>query len=116
MSETRTLAELASIIRSKNAGPFRLTFDILFDDERAFLTVVTANAINRDAVAALFGVERAEVSSIHVLPEGRAIKITLRRPRAQCSPGETDVYGCQQHVPLMTLPVPLQGNYAPPAA
>ena len=113
MSETRTLAELAAIIRSKNAGPFRLTFDILFDDEHAFLTVVTANAINRDTVAALFGIDPAQVSSLHVLPEGLAIKITLLRPRAQCAAGETDVYGCQQHAPLMDLPVPLTGNYAP---
>ena len=34
--------------------------------------------------------------------------------RAQCAAGETDVHGCQQHVPLMTLPVPLEGNYSPP--
>ena len=114
MPETRTLAELAAIIRSKNAGPFRLTFDILFDDEPAFLAVVAADVINPDNVAALFGVDRAQVSSIHILPEGLAIKLTLLRPRAQCSPGETDVYGCQQHVPLMTLPVPLEGNYSPP--
>ena len=113
MSETRTLAELAAIIRSKNAGPFRLTFDILFDDERAFLTVVTANVISHDTVAALFRIDRAQVSSIHVLPEGLAIKVTLIRPRAQCAAGETDVYGCQQHAPLMDLSVPLAGNYAP---
>ena len=116
MSETRPLVELASIIRSKNAGPFRLTFDILFDEERAFLAVVAAGVINPDAMATLFGVERAQVSSIHVLPEGLAIKITLLRPWAQCAAGETDVYGCQQHAPLMDLPVPLEGNYVPPDA
>ena len=114
MSETRTLAELAAIVRSKNAGPFRLTFDILFDDESAFLTVVAADVITPDNVAAAFGVDPAQVSSIHVLPEGLAIKVTLLRPRAQCAAGETDVYRCQQHVPLMTLPVPLEGNYSPP--
>ena len=27
-----TLAELARLIRSKNAGPFELTFDIMFDE------------------------------------------------------------------------------------
>ncbi len=113
MSETRTLADLAAIVRSKNAGPFRLTFDILFDDEPTFLAVVAADAINPDRVAAAFGVDPARVSSIHVLPEGLAIKVTLLRPRAQCAAGETDVYGCQQHVPLMTLPVPLDGNYSP---
>ena len=114
MSETRTLAELAAIVRSKNAGPFRLTFDVLFDDEPSFLAVVAADVINPERVAAAFGVDPARVSSIYVLPEGLAIKVTLLRPRAQCAAGETDVYGCQQHVPLMTLPVPLDGNYPPP--
>ena len=114
MSETRTLAELATIIRSKNAGPFRLTFDILFDDASSFLAVVAAGAINAERVAEAFAVDPAQVSSIHVLPEGLAIKVTLLRPRAQCAAGETDVYGCQQHVPLMTMRVPLEGNHAPP--
>ena len=27
-----TLSEFAKVIRSKNAGPFELTFDIMFDD------------------------------------------------------------------------------------
>ena len=111
---TKTLAELASIIRSKNAGPFRLTFDILFDDEESFLAVVASDAINPAGVANLFGVEPDQVSSMHVLPEGLAIKFTLLRPTAQCANGESDVYGCQQHVPLMTLPIPLGGNYQPP--
>ena len=110
---TRMLAELAAIIRSKNAGPFRLTFDILFDDEETFLAVVASNAIHTLSIAGLFGVDADQVSSLHVLPQGLAIKITLLRPRAQCSPGESDVYGCQQHVPLMTMPIPLAGNFQP---
>ena len=36
-----------------------------------------------------------------------AIKITLRRPRTQGAFGESDVYGCQQHVPLLGLMVPV---------
>ncbi len=114
-TSTRPLAELAAIIRSKNAGPFRLTFDILFDDEETFLAVTASNAINTSAVAALFRVAQDQVSSIYVLPEGLAIKVTLLRPKAQCAPGESDVYGCQQHVPLMTLPIPLEGNFQPTA-
>ena len=65
-------------------------------------------------VAAAFGVDPAQVSPIHVLPEGLAIKVTLLRPRVQCAAEETDVYGCQRHVPLMTLPVSLDGNYPLP--
>ena len=110
---TKPLRDLASIIRSKNAGPFRLTFDILFDNEENFLCVVASNAINPKTVAQLFGVAQSQVSSLYVLPEGLAIKITLLRPKAQCASGESDVYGCQQHVPLMSLPIPLAGNYKP---
>ena len=110
----KPLAELATIIRSKNAGPFRLTFDILFDAEETFLAVVASNTIHPGAIADLFGVGEDQVSSIHVLPEGLAIKFTLLRPGAQCSPGESDVYGCQQHVPLMTFPIPLEGNFLLP--
>jgi hypothetical protein len=36
-----------------------------------------------------------------------AIKITLRRPRTQGSFGESDIYGCQQHVPLLGIAVPV---------
>ena len=39
MSRAVTLAEIADEIRSKNAGPFELTFDILFDDERTYQKV-----------------------------------------------------------------------------
>ena len=109
----RRLAELASIIRSKNAGPFRLTFDILFDEEETFQGVVATEAITSQSVAALLSVPEDRISSIHVLPFARAIKITLFRPLPQCAAGERDVYGCQQHTPLMELLVPVGGNYLP---
>ena len=48
-----------------------------------------------------------QVTSLFVVPMGPAIKITLRRPRAQGDFGESDIYGCQQHAPLLDLPVPV---------
>jgi hypothetical protein len=41
-SRTQPLSELADIIRSKNAGPFRITFDILFSDPHATAWCATA--------------------------------------------------------------------------
>ena len=41
------------------------------------------------------------MSSVFEVEMGNAYKVTLIRPMAQCDMGETDVYGCQQHVPLM---------------
>jgi Domain of unknown function (DUF4387) len=105
-ARTVPLAELAAIVRSKNAGPFRLTLDVLFRTDEAYRRVVRARAITRESVAAAYGVKPEQVSSIFEVPAGRAIKVTLRRPRAQCEIGESDVYGCQQHAPLLALPVP----------
>ena len=34
-----TIADLAVLVRSKNAGPFWLTIDIMFDDEAAYRRV-----------------------------------------------------------------------------
>lgn len=111
MIEHKPLRELASIIRSKNAGPFRLTFDILFNDDSAYLAVIESGVVSEQTIAELYNVDVSKISSVHVLPQGRAIKVTMYRPRTQCSRSERDVYGCQQHAPLMDLLVPIGGNY-----
>ena len=51
---------------------------------------------------------------MQMMYEALAIKVTLLWPRAQCAAEETDAHCCRQHVPLMTLPVPLEGNCSPP--
>ena len=43
-----TLAELARLIRSKNAGPFELTFDIMFDDAATYERVKRSGAVRDD--------------------------------------------------------------------
>jgi hypothetical protein len=35
-----------------------------------------------------------------------ALKISLKRWVSSAAPGDTDVFGAQQHVPLMNLPLP----------
>lgn len=101
------LSDLAAIVRSKNAGPYRITFDILFSDRTRYRLVRDSGAITRETVAAAYGVAPAEITSFFNVDMAGAMKITMRRPRAQSSFGESDVYGCQQHVPLLDLPVPV---------
>ena len=50
MSAT-TLATLAKVIRSKNAGPFELTFDIMFDDVAKYERVKASGVINAARIA-----------------------------------------------------------------
>ncbi len=104
---TQALRNLADIVRSKNAGPYRITFDILFRDKARYEAVKATGAINADAVAAAYGLRREDISSFFEIDMANAIKITIKRPRAQGSMGDGDMYGCQHHVPLMQLQIPV---------
>ena len=44
-----TLGDLAKLVRSKNAGPFWLTIDIMFDDAEAYRRARDAEIVNRAA-------------------------------------------------------------------
>jgi hypothetical protein len=56
-----TLADLAKLVRSKNAGPFWLTIDIMFDDPQAYRRARDAEIVNRAAIARLYNRDPAEI-------------------------------------------------------
>ena len=83
----KMLAELADVIRSKNAGPFVVTFDILFENEADFAAVRDAGLVTRQAVAELYGVSDNELLGFDFYPFARAIKFSIRRPVGSGAPG-----------------------------
>ncbi len=109
MSAPVRLGDVADIIRSKNAGPFRVTLDVLFNDAARYRQVRDSGAVTRETVAAAYGIAVDDISSLFNVDMASAIKVTLKRRRTQGALGESDIYGCQQHVPLMMLPVELGG-------
>lgn len=98
------LMDLARVVRSKNAGPLYLTFDIMFETEADYARGLAAKGLGADAVAGLYGVSSNAVAIIPY-PTALAIKITLPRPAAAGGPRVRDVYGAQQHVPLLEIDV-----------
>lgn len=100
------LLELATTIRSKNAGVDHVTFDIIFSDPAAYTRVVQSGVLRRDTVARLFNVPLDEVTHFVQVDGARAIKFTLRRRRPSGSPGELDVFGSQQYAPLFDVEIP----------
>lgn len=100
----KVLSELAGVIRSKNAGPFIVTFDVLFNDRETFDAVRAAGYLSRAAVCSLYGVSDNEILSFEYYPYANAVKFSLRRPVGSGGPGDYDVYGAQQHAPLLDLP------------
>lgn len=95
------LKDIASVIRSKNAGPYELTLDVLLQSDEMFEKVRAADVINKGSVAKLYGVPEEEILSIVYFPNARAVKITMVRPIPSGAMGERDVYGAQQHAPLV---------------
>jgi hypothetical protein len=100
------LFELASTIRSKNAGVDHVTFDIIFSDREAYQRARSSGALTREAVARLYRVSPDVVTHFAHVDAAPAIKFTLRRPRPSGDPGETDVFGSQQYPPLFEVEIP----------
>lgn len=100
---TYKLIDLADVIRSKNAGPYELTFDIMFKTEEIYRAVAEAGVINKPAFAALYNIAQNDVMEIVHFHPAKAIKVTIVRPVCSGDLRETDVYGAQQHAPLMNF-------------
>ncbi|KAH8883029.1 hypothetical protein GQ53DRAFT_433468 [Thozetella sp. PMI_491] len=101
------LTNLARVIRSRNAGPYELTFDVIFGNEGTYTAVRATGALNLDAIKRLYGVSDSDVLACMWWPPAWAFKATIRRPRPSAAFGETDMYGTGQYVPLMYLEVPV---------
>jgi hypothetical protein len=99
------LGDLARLIRSKNAGPFVLTFDIMFDDDDAYRKVIKSRVLTKSRFAAIYHVPEEDVLFFQH-DAAKAIKISIPRPYVQCDLDDGDAYGGQQHAPLVELEVP----------
>jgi hypothetical protein len=96
------LIESARVVRSKNAGPTLLTIDILFDDPVTFERARQSPNMSAAAIAARYDLAPENVRVISFAP-AKALKVVLHRATIAGSPGDRDVYGAQQHGPLLDL-------------
>lgn len=99
------LVDLAQVLRSKNAGALLCTLDMMFEDDETYRRVRDSGAITPQRIAQLYGVSDNEVSIIPY-DVAYAIKITIPRLVPSGDPGDTDVYGAQQHAPLLDIEIP----------
>lgn len=100
-----TLASLARLIRSKNAGPFQLTFDIMFSDAETYRRVKAAPTLTREHVAALYGAP-VEQTLFFYCDNAWAVKVSIPRPYIQSDLRDSDSHGGQQYAPLMDIEIP----------
>lgn len=104
-TEVKKLRDIAGVIRSKNAGPYQLTFDIIFKNRTDFERAVRGGSFTSKLIAKTYGFSEDKVLGIHFYPPADAIKITVLREVSSGGVKDTDVYGAQQHAPLLDIEV-----------
>ena len=101
-----TLVELAKVIRSKNAGPDLITFDIIFDNDENYERVKRSGVLTKELVARLYHLKKSDIVEFVIYDPGRAIKFTILRKKPSGTVGERDLFGCQQYPPLFDIKIP----------
>lgn len=96
----KKLIEYTKILRSKNAGPLFITFDLIFDTTESMLYV--AEKLKKSDIAKAYAVEEEKID---IIPYEvvNSIKITFPRKNISGSLADNDIYGCQQHIPLASI-------------
>ena len=96
-----TLAEIALVVRSKNTSPFTYSLDIIFRQKEDYEAFKASQLIDAKLIAKLYRITREEVLDVIYFDPALAIKICLQRSVSSGAPGDRDVYGAQQHAPLL---------------
>ena len=96
----KKLIDYTKILRSKNAGPLFITFDLIFHT-REDMRYVTQH-LTKAQIAKAYDIaeEKIDIIAYDVV---NSIKITFPRKNISGSLADTDIYGCQQHVLLSAI-------------
>ena len=88
------------MLRSKNSGPFELTFDILFDSEEHYYRVKNSEKINVQVICDLYTISAEQVHHLVFFDQALGVKITISREISSGTAGDRDVYGVSTACPV----------------
>jgi Domain of unknown function (DUF4387)/Acyclic terpene utilisation family protein AtuA len=101
------LRDMAAVIRSKDAGVNRITFDILFTSGENYEAALYSNVFSKDNIARSLNISPERVIGSFFVDTCNAIKISIDRPNISASPDERDVFGTQQQAAIEGMQVPI---------
>lgn len=96
------VSEVCRHVRSKVAGPFWITVDLMFDSRENFERYSDSPALSADSIASIYRVDPATVS-LFPIPTLKVLKISYPRPVPQGSVEERDLHSGQQYAYLLDL-------------
>ena len=97
------LLDADAIVRSKDAGPFRITLDVIFNNREQFEAMKASGVWNMEYLCELCRLQEEDVDECLCYEPAMAFKLTYQRTISSGAFGDNDIYGSQQHVPLYTV-------------
>ncbi|KAH7274805.1 hypothetical protein B0J15DRAFT_518613 [Fusarium solani] len=109
--EPKTLSDLCRILRSKNAGPYEITIDAIFDSETDYQVIKSSGLLSPANVSKTLGIPKEDIIWMGFFDPAMAFKVTVPRVRSgkKKSAGgfmESDIHGSQEHLGLANLKLP----------
>ena len=99
----KKILDIARVVRSKNSGLYELVFDIMLKNRELFDALRASGQFSPARLAAAYGVELSEIRDIVWFEPANAVKVVMPRRIVSGAPGDSDVYGAQQHAPLLGM-------------
>ena len=96
----KKLIDYTKILRSKNAGPLFITFDLIFNSREDMKYV--EQRLTKEQISKAYDVstDKIDIISYDIV---NSIKITFPRKNISGALADSDIYGCQQHMPLANI-------------
>lgn len=110
LRHSTNLGDAAKVIRSKNAGPFEITMDVIFDHVAVYEQIKQLGILTPQKIAELYDIAVDDIVWCGFFDPALAFKATIPRRKngKLLSSGgrmENDVHGSQKYLPLVNLPI-----------
>lgn len=103
------LENIATVIRSKNSGPYLYTIDIFIDDKKDYEWLKENGALSIPNVARQLNISDEKIEGIYFFNPVNGIKITYQRDISSGTYGDLDVYGTQQYIKIVDFDIGEKG-------
>jgi hypothetical protein len=106
-ADFKSLTDMATVIRSKNAGVNCITYEVYFNTDEDYRQALVSNAFEREEIARTLQIPLDLMIGSFRADSCKAIKVSASRAMPSGTPGDRDVFGAQQHVKLISMKVPI---------
>ena len=94
--------DVCRTVRSKVAGPFWVTMDLMFDGQENYDRYCQSPALSAESIGRIYDVDPAEVKHCPV-PNLKVLKISYPRKSSQGGVEERDLHSGQQYTYIMNV-------------